>query len=361
MRTVLVAAGIIIALVLGKMFLFAKPEKGKDGGGKSGGNSSGGATAKVPVSVYVIARETINNQIFASGTVIPNEEVDLKAEATGRLVKLNIQEGAVVAKGQLIGKIDDRELKAQLQKITYNQELASKIEARQKKLLNAEAINLEDYDVTTNNIRLLEAEKEIIETQLAKTEIRAPFNGRIGLKNISEGAYLVPGTSLVTIVQNNPVKIDFTVPEKYSQSIRVGNSVGFNLDGDGKDYWGRVIAVDPKVDESLRTLKVRALAQNPGGRFVPGMFVKVEVSLAADANAIMIPTEAIVPVLKGKKVYVVKNGKAQETMVVTGLRTDKKIQVIEGLLPGDSLVISGVIALKSNSPVRINPSQIDSH
>lgn len=352
MRTALLVAGIIIALVLGKIFLFAKPEGKEGGGGKSsGGKGQGGAA--VPVNVHVISKETINNQIFASGTIIPNEEVDLKAEATGRLVKLDIREGAVVTKGQLIGKINDMELKAQLQKVIYNQDLAKKIEARQKKLLNVEAINLEEYDVTTTNIQILEAEKEVLEIQLARTEIRAPFSGRIGLKNISEGAYLVPGTSVVTIVQSNPIKIDFTVPEKYASSIHVGSSIGFSLDGYGNDYWAKVIAVDPKVDEALRTLKIRALAQNPGGRFVPGMFVKVEVSLSADANAIMIPTEAIVPVLKGKKVYVVRNGKAEETMVVTGLRTDKKIQIVDGLQSGDSLITSGIIALKGGVAVKV--------
>lgn len=350
MRTVLVVGVIIVALVLGKIFLFAKPDKGK--GGKSSGKSS--ASAVIPVNVYVISKETINNQIFASGTIMPNEEVDLKSEGTGRLIKLDIQEGSTVTKGQLIGKINDRELKAQLQKVIYNQDLAKKIEARQKKLLNVEAINLEDYDVTTTNIQVLDAEREVIETQIARTEIRAPFTGKIGLKNISEGAYLVPGTSVVTIVQSNPVKIDFTVPEKYSSSIRPGNSIGFSLDGDGTDHWAKVIAVEPKVDEALRTLKIRAMAQNPGGRFVPGMFVKVEVSLSATDNAIMIPTEAIVPVLKGKKVYVVKNGKAEEKMVVTGLRTDKKIQIIDGIQLGDSLITSGIIALRSGISVKVN-------
>jgi membrane fusion protein (multidrug efflux system) len=351
MRTVLIVGFVILILVLGKMFVFSKPDK-ENGGNKSGAKSAG--SSGIPVNVYVVGKETINNQIFASGTVIPNEEVDLKSEATGRLIKLDIQEGAYVTKGQLIAKINDRELKAQLQKVIYNQELAAKIEERQKKLLNVQAINLEDYDVTANNIRVLDAEKEVLETQLARTEIRAPFSGRIGLKNISEGAYLVPGTSVVTIVQSNPVKIDFTVPEKYSASIKTGSSIGFSLDGDGNDYWAKVIAIEPKVDESLRTLKIRAVTPNPGGRFVPGMFVKVEVNLSANDNAIMIPTEAIVPVLKGKKVYVVKNGKAQETMVVTGLRTDKKIQIIDGLQLGDSLITSGIIALKANAPVKVN-------
>lgn len=306
------------------------------------------------MNVFIVGKESIENQIFASGTVLPNEEVNLMSEISGRLVKLDIKEGAYITKGQLIAKINDRELQAQLQKIAYNQDLSKKIEARQKKLLNVEAINLEEYDVTSNNIRVLEAEKEVIEAQLEKTEIRAPFSGRIGLKFISEGAYLAPGTPIVTIVQSNPVKIDFSVPEKYTPSIRVGGTVKFNLDGDPSTYTARILAVDPKVDENLRTLRVRAIANNPEGRFVPGMFVKVLADLDANRSAMMIPTEAIVPVLKGKKVFVVKNGTAQEAMVTTGLRTDKKIQIIDGLQPGDSLITSGIIAIKPNTAVKVN-------
>jgi membrane fusion protein (multidrug efflux system) len=357
MRTIMLVGVIIIGLVIGKLFVFSKPGSDKDpevkkgSGGKSAKSSGGGA---VPVNVFVVGKETIENQIFASGTVLPNEEVNLMAETSGRLVKLNIREGAPITKGQLIAKINDRELQAQLQKVSYNQDLSRKIEARQKKLLNVEAINLEEYDVTSNNIKLLEAEKEVIEAQLEKTEIRAPFSGRIGLKYISEGAYLAPGTPIVTIVQSNPIKIDFTVPEKYTPNIRVGNTVKFSLDGDAATYSAKILAVDPKVDESLRTLRVRAVAQNPSNRFVPGMFVKILADLDANKAAMMIPTEAIVPVLKGKKVFVVKNGRAQEVMVTTGLRTDKKIQIIEGLQVGDSLITSGIIAIKPNTVVKVN-------
>jgi len=354
MRTVLLIGVVIIALVIGKLFIFSKPGSDKPGISGGGGKSAKSSGSGVPVNVYIVGRESIDNQIFASGTVLPNEEVNLMAEISGRLIKLDIKEGAYIQKGQLIAKINDRELKAQLQKIGYNQELAQKIEARQKKLLNVEAINLEEYDVTTNSIRVLDADKEVIESQLEKTEIRAPFSGRIGLKNISEGAYVAPGTPIVTIVQSNPVKIDFAVPEKYAPNIRNGNIVKFTLDGDPSTYHAKVIGIDPKVDENLRTLRVRAVASNPAGRFVPGMFVKIMANLDANKSAMMVPTEAIVPVLKGKKVFIVKNGKAQEVMVTTGVRTDKKIQVMDGLQPGDSLITSGIIAIKANTAVKVN-------
>ncbi|GAB3163873.1 efflux RND transporter periplasmic adaptor subunit [Telluribacter humicola] len=358
MRTIILIGGVIAVLALGKVFYFAKPdmEKGNAGGSSPSGSKGGGGKAggAVPVDVYLTKLETVENALYASGTIVPNEEVDMKAEMSGRLISLNIREGSYVQKGQLIAKINDKDLKAQLAKVEYNEELAKRIEARQKKLLDIEAISREEYEITANNIRTIGADKDVIMAQLEKTEIRAPFSGTIGLKNISEGAFLSPGTSVATLVQTNPVKVDFTVPEKYSRYIRLGSEVRLNLDGDNTNYSARVVAVDPKVDAELRTLRVRAVAANPGNRYVPGMFVKVQANLEGNNNAIMIPTEAIVPVLKGKKVYIVKNGKAQEAMVTTGMRTDQKIQITDGLKAGDSLIVTGIMALKPDAPVKVN-------
>ncbi|TDB60057.1 efflux RND transporter periplasmic adaptor subunit [Arundinibacter roseus] len=352
MRPILILVGIILSLVIGKIYFFpsSSSKKNSEKSAPAAGKSSGGA---VPVEVYVAKPEKIDNILYASGTVVPNEEVELKAEIAGRLVKLNIKEGAVVAKGQLIAKINDKDLQAQLAKLEYNAALSRNIEQRQKKLMEIEAISKEEYEIAMNNVRTLGADKEIILAELEKTEIRAPFTGTIGLKNVSEGAYMSPGTSVVTLVQTNPVKVDFTIPEKYSRDIRLGSTVQLSLDGDAARYSARVIALDPKVDESLRTQRVRAITQNPGRLFVPGMFVKVLTDLSGNANALMIPTAAIVPILKGKKVYVVKNGKAQEVLVTTGLRTDDRIQVTEGMMPGDSLIVSGIMTIKADSPVKV--------
>lgn len=369
MRTYLTIAAVIIVLILGKIFFFKKPEekgmggpsgapaagkggeKGKDG--KGGGSMGGGMPTMV--SVYVAQFENINNIVYASGTVLPNEEVELRAEASGRLVKLNMKEGSVVAKGQLIAKIKDDDLKAQLKKLEYEEALAKQIEARQKKLLEINAISKEEYEISANKINTLSADKELIKVALEKTELHAPFSGKIGLKSISEGAYVTPATTIATLTQTNPVKIDFTIPEKYSTQIRIGKPVKFEVDGQDGNFSATITAIDPKVDPNLRTLRIRAIAQNPANRFIPGMFVRVTADLNA-SNSIMIPTEAIVPVLKGKKVFVVKDGKATEVMVQTGLRTDKKIQILDGLSAGDSLITSGIMSLKKDSPVKVKPA-----
>lgn len=365
MRTILTIVAVVAVLVLGKIFFFKKPdlggEKGPGGGGASapsggkggekGKDMKGGGPA-VAVNVFVVNTESLDNVITSSGTIFPNEEIELRAEASGRILALNIKEGSRVAAGQVIAKIKDTDLQAQLKKLNFEIELAKQTEARQKKLLDINAISKEEYEITANKINTLNADKELIEANLEKTVLKAPFAGKIGLKNVSQGAYVTPTTSLATLVQTNPVKVDFSIPEKYSTLIRVGRNVKFEVEGQPEAYYANVVAIDPKIDPNLRTLKLRALAKNPADKLVPGMFVRVSVDLDI-AQAIMIPTEAVVPVLKGKKVYVVRNGKADEVMIETGVRNDKKIQVTSGLQRGDSLIVSGIMALKKDAAVKV--------
>lgn len=351
MRPLLVVALIITALVLLKIYVWdaqdtASPQAGPN---TSGSRSAGGA---LPVNVYIAEETMTDNTIYSSGTIVPNEEVDLKAEVSGRLVGLNIQEGSYVKKGQLIAKLNDQDLLAQIKKIDYEEELASQIEARQKKLLDIDAISKEEYDQAMNRVNTLGADKELLQVQLEKTEVRAPFSGYIGFKNISEGAYITPSTNIATLVQSNPVKIDFSIPEKYVNDIESGQDIIFEVDGTDDQFSARVIAIDPKVDEDLRTLRIRALTNNGLGLLKPGMFVRVSVPLGS-RESIMIPTEAIVPVLKGKVVYLMREGKAEEVAVRTGVRTDRTIQILDGIGVGDSVIVSALMSMKPELPVSL--------
>ncbi|MFN3851357.1 MAG: efflux RND transporter periplasmic adaptor subunit [Spirosomataceae bacterium] len=363
MRTFIIIAAVIIVLILGKIFIFKKPES-KDGPGGGAASGMGGGKSKdgkggpggaggpvMQVNIYVTKPETIDNIVYASGSISPNEEVELKAEASGRLVTLNVNEGSYVAKGQLIAKIKDTDLQAQLKKLEYEENLAKQIEARQKKLLEINAISKEEYEISANRINTLSADKDVIKAQLEKTLLYAPFAGKIGFKSVSIGAYVTPATTIATLVQMNPVKVDFTIPEKYSPQIKIGKGFKFEVDGQQGVFNASISAIDPKIDPNLRTLRVRGISQNPSGKLMPGMFVRVTADLDTESS-IMIPTESIVPVLKGKKVYVMRDGKATEVMVTTGLRTQKKVQVIGGLQPGDSLIVSGIMALKADMAVK---------
>lgn len=347
MRSILIIAVVIILMVLGKKYILD---------GESGTNSvpavsaNRGASA-LPVDVYIATEIESANTVYASGTVLPNEEVALQSESSGRLVQLNIREGSYVQEGELIAKIDDSDLQAQLRKLNFEEALARQIEARQKKLLDIDAISKEEYDIAVNNVNTLSADQELLQVNIHKTEVRAPFSGYIGFKNISVGTYLTPGVDIATLVQTNPAKIDFSIPEKYASLLKVGQSVTFQVDGIEEAFESKVIAIDPKVDEDLRTLRLRGVTSNANRRLLPGMFVRLTVPLGKE-EVIMVPTDAIVPILKGKMVYVMRNGKAVEQEIITGIRTDQNVQVRSGLSVGDSVIVSALMSLKAGMDVK---------
>ncbi|MEZ4772601.1 MAG: efflux RND transporter periplasmic adaptor subunit [Bacteroidia bacterium] len=350
MRPLIIILVVIVLLIAGKFLFFASSSTPQSPTSQQ--RTASASAGAIPVNIYLAKEEVTDNTVYASGTIVANEEVELKSEVSGRLIKLYFKEGSFVQKGQLIAKLNDDELVAQLKKLDYEEQLAKQIEARQKKLLDINAISKEEYDIAMNQVNTLSADKELLQVQLAKTAIRAPFSGRIGLKNISEGAYITPAVIIAQIIQTNPVKIDFPVPEKYASMIQNGQKVSFSIDGSENIFEATVLAVDPRVDEDLRTLMIRASYNNTNGRLLPGMFVRVTVPLGSE-KSIMVPSEAIVPILKGKKVYLMKEGKATEAIVQTGLRNEKSVQVLDGISVGDSVIVSGLMTVKTNSAVTV--------
>ncbi|NND31937.1 MAG: efflux RND transporter periplasmic adaptor subunit [Saprospiraceae bacterium] len=352
MRPLILIIVIITALALLKIYVWDADEASALAGTSATSNRPAGSQTSLPVDIYIANTVETDNTIYASGTIVANEQVELQSEVSGRLIGLNISEGSFVQKGQLIAKLDDSELRAQLKRLDYEDELAIQVEARQRKLLDINAISKEEYDLAMNKVNTLGADRELLEVQLEKTEVRAPFSGRIGFKNISEGAYITPNVIIANLVQTNPVKIDFSIPEKYTNDVQVGQEAIFEVDGVNDQFLARVIAVDPQVDEDLRTLRLRARADNSLGLLRPGMFVRVELPLGS-RKSIMVPTESVMPILKGKIVYLLKNGLATETKVTTGLRTDKTVQILEGMEVGDSVIVSALMSLKPDLKVQV--------
>jgi membrane fusion protein (multidrug efflux system) len=352
MRPLLVILAIIAVMFLVKTFVLDGDAPNASVSGSEPGIASAKKSSSLPVDIYVAREVNRSNVVFASGTIVPNEEVEIKCEVSGRLVQLNINEGSFVQKGQVIAKLDDSDLIARLKRLKYEEELADQTESRQKKLLEINAISKEEYDMAVNKVNTLSADKELLQVQLERTTVKAPFSGRMGFKNISEGAYITPNVIIANLVQTNPAKLDFTLPEKYANKVKIGQSITFTIDGDDELIKGTVLAIDPKIDEQLRTLKVRARADNKSGKLLPGMFIRAEVPLG-DENTIMIPTEAVIPILKGKKVFVMKDGAATEVIIKTGLRTDTKIQVEDGLMVGDSVVVSALMTVKESMPIKV--------
>jgi membrane fusion protein (multidrug efflux system) len=308
----------------------------------------------VMVTAYVAKSEKLSNKIFSTGTVLANEEVVLVPEIAGKIVSINFKEGSKVSKGDLLVKINDADLQAQLRKLKLQEKLAADNEAREKKLLEVNGISQMEYEAALSQLNTTKADVELTETQILKTEIRAPFDGIIGLKYVSEGSYVSSASAkIATLQQTDPVKIDFSIPEQYSSVVQKGDSMRFTVQGSDEIFKGQIYAIEPKIDLSTRTLQLRAICANKNGKIFPGAFARIELLLAEMPNSILIPTQALIPELKGQKVFLSRKGMAQSQKVETGVRTPEKIQITKGVEIGDTVITTGIMQLKDKAPVKI--------
>ncbi len=338
---------LVIGVLLGAKAWWFPSEKAKEKTNKDGKKS---ATA---VSVFVAGSAQVEDKLFASGTLIATEEAELKSETSGRVVLLNLPEGKAVKAGALLLKVNDADLQAQLNKTKVQIKLAHGTEKRIRKLLQIEGTSQQEHDNALAALQALQADSAYLQAQIAKTEIRAPFDGIIGIRSVSVGSYVTPAVPVAKIHQINPIKIDFSLPEKYTSFLNEGDNIRFKTESSTEYFIGKIAVKDPEVDLTTRSVRYRAFSQNPKGRLLPGAYVRVEVPLKKSDALVFVPTEAVVPFLKGKKVFVVKNGVAEEKVVETGLRTEDHIQVLSGLEKGDSVVINGNYQLKKGAPVKI--------
>ncbi|WP_256012716.1 efflux RND transporter periplasmic adaptor subunit [Desertivirga xinjiangensis] len=324
------------------------------GGGKGASAKTGKAGGQpMRVDGVVVEPRNFSNSLAVTGTIEANEQVQLRSEISGLIRGIYFREGSNVTRGQTLLTIDDSELRAQLAQAVTKQNLAGENEKRARLLLQKEAISREEYDASLAEFRSLRSQTALVKAQLAKTVIKAPFNGKIGLRAVSVGEYLVPTTVVANLVNTNPVKITFNVPEKYAMDVKVNTDVDFTVSGLEKKYTAKVYAIEPQVETNTRTLRLRARAENPGGGLVPGLFANIQLPLSNIEKAILVPTEAIIPEQEGKKVLVSKNGKAEEVKVATSTRTEKEILITSGLKAGDTVLTTGIMALKAGSPVQV--------
>ncbi len=324
---------------------------------QSKNNSAQQGATKPPslkVQAFIVVPTKLDDNFNVSGSLLASEQTDLHTEISGRVTQLPIREGAQVKAGELLVKLYDADLQAQLKKLQVQLEIARKTEQRTKELLAAGGASQQDYDLASLQSSNIAADIDIIKSSISKTEIRAPFGGRIGLRNISPGAYITPATVIASIREVGHLKLDFDVPEKYSSIIKIGNEVSFSISGDAGNYLARVIATESDVNEQSRTLKVRALVQSVSDKLVPGSFANVKVSLASRPSALMIPTQALIPQARDKKVIVLKSGVANFVSVTTGFRSNKSIEITNGLHEQDTIITTGLLFVKPGAKVDIS-------
>jgi membrane fusion protein, multidrug efflux system len=343
-RNILPMTGFCILLLLGFSGCKKKQSENKEAGRKSG---------PVAVEIKVAQPELMLYTVSGTGTILANERAEIRPEISGRIIQILFEEGATVQKNKLLIKMNDSDLQAQLKRNEAQGILLNSDEYQKSKLLELKAISQDEYDAAKSLQLVNEADKQLLQAQIAKTEIYAPFTGKIGLRTVSVGNYIASNTLIATIQQLDPVKIEFDVPEKYSSFIKPGLEVSFGTDGSDSIFMARVYALESSITAETRTLKVRALCSNPSNLLNPGSFARVNMILERFPDAIKVPSEAVLTVLAGNSVYLCKNGKAQLTPVTTGIRTDSEIQITQGVVAGDSLITTGLLQLSNGAPVLI--------
>lgn len=349
----------IAAAVFVKMRYFPSPTAGGKGGvgGKSApggrGGAGGGAGAKAPVQVYVVQATNLSDQVAATGSVLPDESVVIKSELSGKITSLNIKEGQPVKKGQLLFSINADEAQAAIRKQEYNIKLYRDQERRQRTLLEKEYISVQEYEQANNLYLTAQSDLQALRATLDRAFVRAPFDGVLGLTTATVGTYVSPGFEITTLSRVRPVKIDFAVPGRFANNVRVGDVVKVTDEGTNKQYDAKVYAIDPQIDPVSRTQPVRARYANTKDELRPGAFVKVNLQLGESTDALQVPTEAVIPEASGYSVYTVENGKMVPKKVKIGIRSDKVIQITDGLAVGDTVIRTGILQVKPGDAVRI--------
>lgn len=307
--------------------------------------------APAAVEGFLVQERAISDKIEVSGSLLPSEQTQIKSEISGRVVTLNIKEGSAVSKGALMVKLFDADLQAQLKKLKVQVAIAKKTKERQSELLKINGISQQEYDMADLNVQTLAVDIESTKIAIAKTEIRAPYSGEVGLRYVSLGASISPSDVITTLRQVSELKLEFSVPEKYAKEIRSGDKVSFKVDGGTKTHEAVVLATENSVEQTTRTLRVRALVKNNSPELVPGVFAKVNLQLGKDNKALMIPTQAVIPTARNKQVILFKNDSAVFTVIETGVRDSVFIQVTSGLQVGDTVLTTGLMVIRPNAKV----------
>ncbi len=346
----------VLVIVVG-LIIYPKLKEGKKDE-KGSALNAGKTPPPLAITVLEVKNTSLDISIRCVGTVQANEEVMLRSESSGKIIKINFKEGTKVSKGQLLVKINDADLQAEYKKAKLKLKLVGDTEKRQQTLLEKGGISQVEMEAATNETSSSDADIALLKAKINKTEIRAPFTGIVGLENLSEGSYINQADVLVMLQDIGQVKLEFNIPEKYSGQVRVGNTIKFHVQGMVKEFEGKIYAISPRIEPSTRTIQVKATAPNKENQLLPGAFADIALTFDKNKEAIMVPTEAVIPDVRGHKVYLYKNGLAEVTPIKLGIRKEKYVQVIEGIGVGDTLITSGIMQLKPSAPVKIKKVKI---
>ncbi|HYI78574.1 MAG TPA: efflux RND transporter periplasmic adaptor subunit [Chryseolinea sp.] len=305
-----------------------------------------------PVDGVIVQPAEVSEEFEVTGTLVANQQVDIVSELTRKVVRVNVKEGSKVKEGTLLFQLDDADLQAQLERYHQQEKLALLNEERLKDLIANEAIAQQDYDQAATNLKVLQAQITELQVTIDKTKIRAPFNGQVGIINVHPGTIVSVNTILTDIEDNSLIKVDFTVPEKYTNVISPGSVHSFTIASDDKQYQTKVIARAASLSANTRTLLVRAQTANPDGRLLPGQSARLNLSLSTSNDALAVTSNALIPSSQGYTVYVSRKNVVQAVPVQIGQRNENSVVITDGLQKGDTVITSNLLRLIPGSAVQ---------
>ena len=305
------------------------------------------------VDGFIVSPQTISDKIEVPGSLLPAEQTQIRSEVSGRIVHLNFKEGSVVQKGALLVKLFDADLQSELKKLRVQLQIAEKSEERQRELLKINGISQQDYDLVVLNVKTLKVDIEATKIAIDRTEIRAPYTGQVGLRYVSLGTYISPSDQITILRQVDELKLEFSIPEKYAKEISNGYKVMFRVDGGSQVHHATVMATENSVEQTTRTLRVRALVDEIHPELVPGIFAKVNLQLGNDTLALLVPSQSVVPTARNKQVILLRKDSAVFTVVETGIRDSAFVQIVNGLKAGDTVITSGLMVIRPNAKVKV--------
>ena len=323
----------------------AEAEAPSEGGGRGGGDT-------LAVTVAPVSQELLEDRVTTTGTLLPWEAVDLRAEVAGRVTGLNFSEGSFVREGQTLVSLDTQVLQAQIEGARTRRDLASVQAQRRRELFEIGGLSRQALDEAESAARVLDAELAQLSAEVRRRRIVAPFSGTIGLREVSPGAYLSPGDRVATLRITGRLRLEFTVPERYLGQVREGEPVRFTVPGQPDPFVATVYATEPNVDPATRAFTVRARVRNPGNVLRPGAFAEVELVLDEVEGALLIPTAAVTTGADSTTVWVLRGGAAVPRSVTTGVRTADRVQVTSGLSASDVVLTSGLNQVRPGQAVR---------
>jgi membrane fusion protein (multidrug efflux system) len=343
----------LIAVVITALIIIPKLFSKKEGDSKNKMQGSNQQGQVVISEGLIIKPQLLDNEIKTIGTIRANEEVELRSEVARKIKGIYFREGTYVSKGKTLFKLDSDDLVAKLRKQELDEQLAIVKLEREKQLLEKGLTPQEDFDVAENNLDKIRADMTSTRIDIQKTYIKAPFSGIIGLRNVSVGSFVNSSVPLATIQDVSKVKIDFSIPEKYFSLFKAGQKIVFSVEGIPGEFEAEVYAYEPKIENNTRTLVLRAIASNPNRKLMPGNFANVTLKLSENKDAMMVPSQIIVPKLKGQSLFVYKNGEANLVDVEIGTRTENMVQVTSGINAGDTILTANILRLKQGAKVKL--------